>query len=371
MGKDMQVPTIPASERREYVCPRCKADYTQLDVLNSVGKKGFVCERCGSVLNHEVDRTSAGHEKVTRLNNQFKFITDLLLRIDSVVVPDNNFEYAIQSALPVDRDEQHQVAKATVVDPVKPTSVKGLADTGPKKIDIKISTSEGPTEEEVEAERLRKEKIALQNALPAWMANSTVSGESFSATPTGETVVKAEPEKQIDSKKQGLDAKEAQELSSYMEDLKREQEAMAAAAALKKDEESEDEDDEEDEFEDVVATPPVGTPPAGAAAAAAAASTTVVNNQGSTTIKPAPSPLRQSSVPIKKEPLVNGNSGISFTLKRESPGAGGAADDDDRPVKKIKVEETAPAPAAAAAPAAPADDDDDDDEEEGLEFEDV
>lgn len=356
MGKDMQVPTIPASERREYVCPRCKADYTQLDVLNSVGKRGFVCERCGSVLNHEVDRTSAGHEKVTRLNNQFKFITDLLLRIDSVVVPDNNFEYAIQSALPVDRDEQHQVAKATVVDPVKPTSVKGLADTGPKKIDIKISTSEGPTEEEVEAERLRKEKIALQNALPAWMANSTVSGESFSATPTGEQVVKAEPEQQTDSKKQGLDAKEAQELSSYMEDLKREQEAMAAAAALKKEEESEDEEDEEDEFEDVVATPPVGTPGAGAAAA--------VNNQGSTTIKPAPSPLRQSSVPIKKEPLANGNGGISTTLKRESPGAGGA-DDDDRPVKKIKVEETAPAPAP------PADDDDDDDEEEGLEFEDV
>lgn len=294
-------------------------------------RAGFTCERCGSVLNHEVDRTSAGHEKVTRLNNQLKFITDLLVRIDSVVVPDNNFEYAIQSALPVDRDEQHQVAKATVVEPIKPTSVKGLADTGPKKIDIKISTSEGPTEEEKEAERLRKEKIALQNALPAWMAASTVSGDSFTTTTTGETIVRAEPEKQVDDKKQALDAKEAQELNSYMEDLKREQEAMAAAAALR-DEDSDEEED--DDFEDVVATPPVGTP--------------VPASQG---LKPAPSPLRQSSVPVKREPSVNGNA--KLPLKRDSPGDG------DRPAKKVKVEE--PAPAA----------DDDDDDEEGLEFEDV
>ncbi|KAF3760227.1 hypothetical protein M406DRAFT_269221 [Cryphonectria parasitica EP155] len=253
LGKDMQVPTVPASERKEYVCPRCKADYTQLEVLSMASRLGFACERCGAVLSHEIDRTSAGHEKVTRLNNQLKFITDLLLRIDNVAVPDNNFEYAIETALPVDRDEQHQVARATVVEPVKPTSVKGLADTGPKKIDIKISTSEGPTEEEKEAERLRKEKIAQQNALPAWMANSTVSGDSFSATPTGEAVVKAEPEKQADDKKQGLDAKEAQELSSYMEDLKREQEAMAAAAAaaaLKKQEDSDDEEEEDDDDPD-------------------------------------------------------------------------------------------------------------------------
>lgn len=327
----MQVPTVPLSERKEYVCPRCKADYTQLEVLTNAGPMGFTCDRCGAVLSHEVDRTSAGHVKVTRLNNQLKFITDLLFRIDSVIVPDNNFEYAIETALPVARDEQHQVAKATVVEPLKPTSVKGLADTGPKKIDIKISTSEGPTEEEKEAERLRKEKIALQNALPSWMANSTVSGESFSADSGGAALFKPEPEKKVEPQNKGLDAKQAEELSSVMADLKREQEAMAAAAALRKEED--DSDEEEDEFEDVVPTPPVGTPgPA---------------SQG---LKPAPSPLRQSSVPFKSENVANG----SFTsLKRESPA------DADRPAKKIKVEE------------ADLMEDDDDDDEEGLEFEDV
>lgn len=329
MGKDMQVPTVPLNERKEYVCPRCKADYTQLEVLSNVGPMGFTCDRCGAVLSHEVDRTSAGHVKVTRLNNQLKFITDLLVRIDSVVVPDNDFEYAIETALPVVRDEQHQVARATVVEPLKPTSVKGLADTGPKKIDIKISHSEGPTEEEKEAERLRKEKIALQNALPSWMANSTVSGEAFSTTSTGVALFKPEPDKKADAQNKGLDAKQTEELSSVMADLKREQEAMAAAAALKKEDDS---DDEEDDFEDVP-TPPVGTPaPA---------------SQG---MKPAPSPLRQSSIPVKNERLVNGSSASSF--KRESPGEG------DRPAKKIKVEEAAPA-------------DDDDDDEEGMEFEDV
>lgn len=332
LGKDMQVPSIPANERKEYVCPRCKADYTQLEVLNMVTERGFACERCHAILNHEVDRTSAGQEKVTRLNNQLKFVTDLLFRIDAVVVPDNTFENAIQTALPVVRDAHHQVAPATVVEPIKPTSVKGLADTGPKKIDIKISTSDGPTDEEKEAERLRKEKAAKQNALPVWMASSTVNGGSFlGKTPSGASFLQAEPEKKMDDKQQGIDAKQALELKKHMEEMRREQEEMAAAAALKKEDEGSDDDDDEDEFEDVIPTPFIGTP--------------VAASQG---LKPAPSPLRQSSVPIKTEPELNG-SGLS-AAKRDSP------NDAERPAKKVKVE-------------VPAEGDDDDDEE--IEFEDV
>ncbi|KAI7784690.1 transcription initiation factor iie subunit alpha [Diaporthe eres] len=333
LGKDMQVPTVPANERKEYVCPRCKADYTQLEVLDNVSAQGFLCQRCNHVLNHEAERTSAGHEKVTRLNNQLKFITDLLLRIDSVVVPDNNFEFAIQSALPVVRDAQHQVAKSTVVEQARPTSVKGLADTGPKKIDINISNSEGPTEEEKEAERLRKEKLAKQNELPEWMSSSTVNGASFSTTGAGGAIVSnADTDKQTLKRPQALDETEAQKLSSYMENLKREQAALAA----KQDESSDDEDDEGD-FEDVVATPPLNS-----------------SLTGGTGVKPAPSPLRQSSVPvknelgvaIKREADTNGSG-----IKRESPGS------EDRPAKKVKVEE-------------PAEDDGDDDEDD-MEFEDV
>lgn len=329
LGKDMQVPTVPANERKEYVCPRCKADYTQLEVLDNVSAQGFLCQRCNHVLNHEAERTSAGHEKVTRLNNQLKFITDLLLRIDSVVVPDNNFDFAIQSALPVVRDAQHQVVKSTVVEQARPTSVMGLANTGPKKIDINISNSEGPSEEEKEAERLRKEKLAKQNELPEWMSSSTVNGASFSTTGAGGAVVSnADTDKETLKRPQALDETEAQKLSSYMENLKREQQAALAAQQ----DESSDEEDEGD-FEDVVATPPLNS-----------------SVSAGTAIKPAPSPLRQSSVPVKNEPGVaikreadTNGSGI----KRESPG-------DDRPVKKVKVEEPA-----------------DDDDEEDMEFEDV
>lgn len=324
----MQVPSVPANERKEYVCPRCKADYTQMEVLDTVGPLGFICQRCEAYLSHEADRTSAGHEKVTRLNNQLKFITDQLLRIDSVVVPDNDFELAIQSALPVVRDAQHQVAKSTVVEQAKPTSVKGLADTGPKKIDINISNSEGPTEEEREAERLRKEKIAKQNALPAWMSSSTIDGASYSATPTaGGAASNDEADKQTLKRTQALDESQAQELSSYMENLKREQAALAAK-------EEESDDDDEGDFEDVVATPPVNSTPAPAITAP----------------KPTPSPLRQSSVPIKSEPGTNDSAPRS--LKRESPDA------EDRPAKKVKIEE-------------PAAEEGDDDDEDDMEFEDV
>ncbi|KAK1978120.1 TFIIE alpha subunit [Colletotrichum cereale] len=256
VDKQIQGTTVPASERKEYFCGRCKSEWTQMEVLDNVGPEGFVCHRCGAPLTHDLERNSTGHEQSTRLNNQFKFITELLPRIDEMVVPDNTFDIAISKALPVVRDASYQSVTTIPVSSLQPTSVKGLDNVGPKSMSVSISTSDGPSDAEKAAEKARKEKVAQQNALPSWMSNSTVTGESFSAQAGPIPATKIEETDDKDSIAKSADNPEHAELDDYFARLKAEQEAEAARAM--EEEEDDDDDEEEDTFEDV--TPNVATP---------------------------------------------------------------------------------------------------------------
>ncbi|KAL0933020.1 transcription initiation factor iie subunit alpha [Colletotrichum truncatum] len=227
-----------------------------MEVLDNVGPEGFVCHRCGSPLTHDLERNSTGHEQSTRLNNQFKFITELLPRIDEMVVPDNTFDIAISKALPVVRDASYQTVTTIPVSSLQPTAVKGLDNVGPKSMSVSISTTDGPSEAEKAAEKARKEKIAQQNALPSWMSNSTVTGESFSAQAGPIPATKVEEVDEKDTVTNSADNQEHAELDDYFARLKAEQAAEAARAL--EEEGSDDDDDEEEEddaFEDVT---PVG-----------------------------------------------------------------------------------------------------------------
>ncbi|KAL1875279.1 hypothetical protein VTK73DRAFT_10235 [Phialemonium thermophilum] len=354
IDKDMQGTTVPANERKEYFCNFCGAEWSQLEVIDNASAEGLRCHRCGHILVHDADRNSVGHQQSTRMNNQFKFITDLLPRIDSVVIPDNNFEVAYSNARPVIRDAANQVAQSVAVEPGlnRPTAVKGLANTGPKSMQVSISATDGMTEEEKAAERERKERIARQNALPSWMVNSTVTGESFTALGAGEgadvaVAAKDEGDGKEGASKQSLDAKEQADIEDYFARLKAEQAAEAARKAAEEEEEFESDDEDEGDFEDVVG--------AGITATNSAVGTPVV-----------PSPLGQSA----------SGAHLQSSLKREASGSGtstGAASPTggtstpgsaERPAKKVKVQDPVPSPTIAAVNG-------DEEEDEDLEFEDV
>jgi transcription initiation factor TFIIE subunit alpha len=261
IDKEVQGTTQVASEKKEYFCSHCKAEWTAMEVLDNVGPQGFLCHRCSHVLTFEADRTSTGHEQSTRLNDQFKFISELLPKIDAVHINECDFDRALAKARPVKRDETHQRAQTIAADAGanRPMAVKGLTNTGPQSIAVNISTSDGLTEAEKAAEQARKEQIAKQNALPSWMSNSTVTGESFSASATpGTTPATIKKEAGKDSGSAAPAVANAQ-IDDIFEMIKAEQAAKQA-----KEESEEDEDDEdEDEFEDVPATgnaPSQGTP---------------------------------------------------------------------------------------------------------------
>lgn len=261
VGKDIQGSAQPVVEKKEYFCPFCKAEYTQMDVLDSASHQGFLCHRCGHVLTHDLDRNSTGHEQSTRLNNQLKFITEQLPKIDTVVIPDNTFEVAFSRARPVAREATHPSQDSVPVESVQSrvTVVRGMANTGPTSISVNISAMDG-TEAEKLAEKARKEKAALQNALPSWMSNSTITGESFSGTnPVLPAVAKREDADAKDAGSHSFDAKEQSEMDDYFARLKKQAAEQAAGQTQARPDEDEDEDDD---FEDVVSSaPPVTESP--------------------------------------------------------------------------------------------------------------
>ena len=228
-----------------------------MEVLDNSSERGFLCHRCNHPLNFEADRNPTGHEQSTRLNDQFKFITELLPKIDSVFIPECDFDRALAKARPIVRDATHQRAATIAMDSGanRPMAVKGLTNTGPQSIAVNISTSDGPSEAEKEAERARKEQIAKQNALPSWMSTSTVTGESFSGaadgTPTAATKKVVEDAKNVIPTK-ASDPNATSDIDDIFEKLKADQAAERAREAMGDDESGSEED--EDEFEDVPAT---------------------------------------------------------------------------------------------------------------------
>lgn len=257
IDKEVQGTTVQTDEKKEYFCSHCKAEWTAMEVLDHSNEHGFLCHRCNHLLTFEANRNPTGHEQSTRLNDQFKFITELLPKIDSVFIPECDFDKALAKARPVIRDATHQRAATIAVDPNanRPMAVKGLTNTGPQSIAVNISTSDGPSEAEKEAERARKEQIAKQNALPSWMSNSTVTGESFSGPAPGEVPTSAvkEPGIKEEAQPKASEGNSTSQIDDIFEKLKAEQAAERAREAMG-DDSSGSEEEEEDEFEDVPAT---------------------------------------------------------------------------------------------------------------------
>lgn len=250
---------MPVNEKKEYFCSFCKAEWTIMEVVDNAGPGGFLCHRCNHTLTFEADRNAGGHEQSTRLNDQFTFISELLPKIDAVHIPECDFDRALSKARPVVRDATHQRAATTAVDAGanRPMAVKGLTNTGPQSIAVNISTSEGQSEAEKEAERARKEQIAKQNALPSWMSNSTVTGESFSgAVVPGAAAIKEEEDSKEAAQSKLVDNNTSARIDDIFERLKAEQ----AAERAREIEEEEDDDegefgsDDEGMFEDVPAS---------------------------------------------------------------------------------------------------------------------
>lgn len=256
----------PNEEKKDYFCPRCKMQYTQIDVLPLLNANHeFDCGRCGNILEREErgDGASTGTEMSTRSASQMKPFVDMLRKIDNEVIPANDFDTAFSMAIPVQRNEDTYL-KATTV-PVEapkglPSTVKGMTQVAAGPLDVTVTSNAERTAAEKAAEVKRKAAIAAQNTLPEWHAKSTVTGESVAVRKaseqlaSGASLMVEEEEDQKDGNK--LD----DELTAYYAQMAEEAE-IEKAKEEDPDSEDEEEEEEEDDFENVgIKASAVGTP---------------------------------------------------------------------------------------------------------------
>ena len=245
----------PTEERKEYFCPRCRAEWSQFQVLDRVGPEGFLCHRCDGLLERTQTREgeSTGHEKQSRLMSQLEPLLKLLQQIDSQDVPANDFENAIAHAVPVQRDPNVGISAQTV--PVNgsansSTAVKGQKHPTIAPLEISVTDSSTKTAAEQAAEADRKATLAAQNVLPVWHTTSTVSGPLVGSDPvTKEARTTGSASKEADEEGKANPVLD-EVLNAYYEEMAREKEKQAQEDR-DADNSSDDEEGEDEDFEDV------------------------------------------------------------------------------------------------------------------------
>lgn len=282
LSKHVESIGAPMTERKELVCPRCKSQYTELEVMDSIDPMtgDFLCHRCSHALDRVKEEEGVNeNESMKRLNSQLEPLLILMRQIDSTSVPENDFDAALAKHRPIQRTEVNPSARTEIVDLPHSNlaSTKGL-DIKPERIAVQVQEGDDVKREtDAEEARRRKEKEARQNALPEWISKSTVTGD-ITAVGAKEERLKRErdvhsglPAKEDEGEdKKAASAGDEDVMNAYWAELEKQRVKEAAAAQAEKEEEEEEEDDDDDEdgFEDVKfsngnAAAPSGAPSTG------------------------------------------------------------------------------------------------------------
>ncbi|GAA5824218.1 hypothetical protein JCM11251_001572 [Rhodosporidiobolus azoricus] len=152
-----------------YVCPLCKASYTPLDAagLFDPMRNLLACSICGTeVINNENEEDVKGNkDRMQRLNRQTKSIVDLLKGLEKVEVPRFNVETYLAIHGPALGATAQAAAEAAGSVPAQAAVVK-----------VHLAGDDDEAIEKAKRERDAELK-RQQNALPSWIAQSTISSD--------------------------------------------------------------------------------------------------------------------------------------------------------------------------------------------------
>ncbi|MBW0542164.1 hypothetical protein O181_081879 [Austropuccinia psidii MF-1] len=151
-----------------YVCPRCKKTYSTLDVSGlSMTSTSFLCEICDTPLNdNENDiEVQKNKDRMQRLNSQTTLIKKNLQKADKVIIPAFDIAKWVAVNMPLESSVESADNLAVATGGAKETAVTvQLAQEGDMEAKRRLQ------EQQAEAKR-------QANALPVWIAQSTVNGE--------------------------------------------------------------------------------------------------------------------------------------------------------------------------------------------------
>lgn len=264
------------TKRKDWRCPRCKAEYEELEILDKIGDEGFYCDRCRTTLvqNMQALKEKGSHEKILKLNSQLKKFDDIIHKIDHKDIPENDFISAWERKKDVPRErggrEPNQYMELKRDDK---NAKRGPDMVKVENLAINLTSGAEQDREEAEKKEERRRLLAKQNQLPAWHTSSAIGLNGVSNSVKAESsdingLLKKEED--LDEKKPAdllndISSSSAtapttttnmqDEVAAYMAEMEREREE-----AEKRAKEEDEEDDEDFEFEDVVGTSVVGTP---------------------------------------------------------------------------------------------------------------
>ncbi|BGP07897.1 hypothetical protein JCM10049v2_003742 [Rhodotorula toruloides] len=153
-----------------YVCPLCKATYTPLDAANLIDpfRNILACSVCQTELvdKENEEDVQGKKERMQRLNKQSKSIVDLLKKLEQAELPRFNVEAYLAIHGP-----------ALGVTAAAAAEANGTAAPAAAIVKIHMAGDDDEAKEKARREREVEEKRA-QNALPSWIAQSTISADS-------------------------------------------------------------------------------------------------------------------------------------------------------------------------------------------------
>ncbi|KAK5687053.1 hypothetical protein LTS10_001190 [Elasticomyces elasticus] len=257
---------LPTTEKKDLSCPQCKSQWTELEVMHNLdfSTGDFLCARCNHPLDPvpEEDRNNE-NESLKRLNSQLEKIHSLMQQLDAATVPENDYDTALANAKPIKRTDANPAQRIETVDIPNNglQSSKGLA-LAPEKIAVSLHSEEDMRRDAAEAEKKRREKEAGQNALPEWIAKSTVSGEVTGVgakeearkremAANGGVALKGEEDEEKKPVIGGVGGNV--DLDAYWAELEKAKvaEEQERANGEKEEADEDDDDDDEDDFADV------------------------------------------------------------------------------------------------------------------------
>lgn len=249
------------TKRKDWSCPRCKAEYDEYEILGRVSSDGFYCERCGEILeqNEAAVRERGDHAKIRQINDQLRPFQALIQKIDSLEVPENSFEEAFEKKREIPRSKEFLGAgKARYIGldrPDKKDVVRRQEVVSADNIKVTIATETEREREDAEAKRKLAEQNARKNVLPEWIRKGIEPGGSSVKKEDGGVSPLPGLKAEEDEKKPSIleDSKMQDDLDAYMAEMERERLQKEREEADRGEEDDEDED--EDDFEDVVDTP--------------------------------------------------------------------------------------------------------------------
>lgn len=173
------------TKRKEWRCPRCKAEYEELEILDKVNDEGFYCDRCGATLaqNEQAARTNAdksNHEKIRKLNDQLKKFDAMIQKIDRQDIPENDFQSAWDRRKQVPRPQgsgRQDTAETNYMTLSRFSQTHMKKTGGPETVKsenltVNLTTSEDQEREETERRERRRRQLAQQNQMPDWITNT-------------------------------------------------------------------------------------------------------------------------------------------------------------------------------------------------------